>query len=264
MNLARLESIRSTAVLPEDRATVPVIAEAIGLLRKHVNCTCGFRWGKHERGCDKLKAASLATEAEAITRRRQRRLLSFFGLFPWLFVALPASGQVAVDTVTVLVEGLLTEAEITFPAPKIRVGDTIVFRARATDADGDPVTAIFTWASTNPAVLEIVQVSDSIAIGVGRGKGQADVALLAEQFDFLAIVHRMPDGSFRLGRGVVDYRGASLACAFALRGATVVATSAPECLEYVQGLPRGPAYAVWRGPERWEHWARYRLREGKG
>lgn len=89
-----------------------------------------------------------------------------------LLVAVPAHAQLVTDTVRVTVEGDLAAVGITSFEATFRIGDTVQFVAEAYDSEGDPVTAVFTWASEDPAVVSI-DPNTGLAVGLTKGTNVA-------------------------------------------------------------------------------------------
>ena len=118
-----------------------------------------------------------------------KRLLPFL----LLLVATPAAGQVAVDTVWVTVEGPLFETTITTVTRRMQLGDTVQFVAIAQDQEGDSVTAVFTWASTDPTIVSIDPLT-GIAIAIAKTTQPVGIAVLTEQVSELLLA-TFRDGS---------------------------------------------------------------------
>jgi len=115
----------------------------------------------------------------------------------FLFLALllltaPAAGQVAVDTVWVTVEGPLFSTTITTVERLLTVGDTVHFVAVAHDEQGADVTALFTWSSSRPDLVNIDAVT-GMAIALQKDTARVAISVLTEQ------VERLVLASFRDG-----------------------------------------------------------------
>jgi hypothetical protein len=89
-----------------------------------------------------------------------------------MFAAKPMAGQTVTDTVMVTVEGDLAGVGITTFEQTFRIGDTVQFVAEAYDSEGDPVSAVFTWASADTTAVRI-DAATGLAVGVGKGSNVA-------------------------------------------------------------------------------------------
>lgn len=112
--------------------------------------------------------------------------LLFFTLFFLLTPLLPAEAQTAVDTVWVTVEGPLFETTITTVTRRLQLGDTVQFVAIAQDQEGDSVTAVFTWATSDPGLVSIDPLT-GIAIALGKTRQGVAISVLSEQVSELIL-----------------------------------------------------------------------------
>ena len=111
-----------------------------------------------------------------------KRLLPFL----LLLVAAPLQAQTAVDTVWVTVEGPLFVTTITTVERRLQLGDTVQFVAIAQDQEGDSVTAVFTWASSDPAAVSIDPLT-GIAIALQKTTQPVGISVLTEQVSELLL-----------------------------------------------------------------------------
>ena len=118
-----------------------------------------------------------------------------------LFFSSPVFGQTAVDTVWVTVEGRLTESIITQIDTTLAPGDTIEFVAIGLDQDGDEVSIVNTWASSDSTVVRIDQVT---GIAVGLRKGRVAISVLSEQVSALHLAW-FRDGELNFTDPAVTY-----------------------------------------------------------
>jgi hypothetical protein len=150
----------------------------------------------------------------------------------------------ATDTVTFSVEGLLARAVITQPIENMRVGQTKQFEASASDTDGDPIGAVFSWytdtkcvdgswassqnATCSPAVS--IDVTSGLATGLRKTVAGETVyvILTAEQFDDAVV------GFYKVGDSPNSISFANFnasvgdqvqSCLYLLRAGAVIATS---------------------------------------
>lgn len=107
---------------------------------------------------------------------------NLFFLLAYLALTLPGNvrAQTAVDTVWVTVEGPLATTTITTVERRLQLGDTIQFVAVAQDLEGDPVTAVFTWASSDPTSV-LIDPETGIALAIGKSQQPVGISVLTEQ-----------------------------------------------------------------------------------
>lgn len=102
--------------------------------------------------------------------------------------------QQANDSVAIKIQGMLNRVHIDSiwaNAGHWHVGDTIHFLASATDADGDPVDAIFTWTTSDSTVLKFPDASKGDAIALAKSQGVV-IYVLAQQVDNTIIGYFRP------------------------------------------------------------------------
>jgi hypothetical protein len=156
-----------------------------------------------------------------------------------IFLALLAStipsatrAQLVTDTVRVTVEGDLAAVGITSFEATFRIGDTVQFVAEAYDSEGDPVSAVFTWASEDPAVVSI-DPNTGLAVGQTKGSNVA-IWVRAEAVGEIRMASfRPPDSLNWSGADTIDAIGETLQyCAYVVDpGGYLVAESPgpPTC-----------------------------------
>jgi hypothetical protein len=117
----------------------------------------------------------------------------------------PTRAQVA-DTIVVTIQGDLDQVILTWEDfDVVRIGDTIHFRAVALDSEGDPVSAVFRWASEDSTTLRIEELPDGRARGIAMKKtppetGGVRVWVMVEPFTELTTALLLSDGSLQWER----------------------------------------------------------------
>ena len=123
-----------------------------------------------------------------------------FALF--FLLAAPAAGQVVTDSVQITIEGNLAYVRIEVPDSSLTIGDSIQFVAFPEDSEGDPVTALVTWASSDPAVMSIdPETGMAVALAKTRGNPVWIYARAERIGDLLLASFR--DGELTWGEGTV-------------------------------------------------------------
>jgi hypothetical protein len=154
-------------------------------------------------------------------------------LLPFLLFILPqcAFAQEVTDTVFFTVQGDLAEVQIveTVITLPVVIGDTIPLVAEAFDSEGDPVSFVATWATSDTTALRIIQNQDGTtgAIGIVLRKGSFWVAVRAERITEIRLA------TFR--NGVLNWSGRDTAsvggeiqyCAYVLNGYQELVAESP-------------------------------------
>ena len=157
--------------------------------------------------------------------------------------------QVA-DTIVVTIQGDVSQVLLTWEDfDVVRIGDTIHLRAQAFDSEGDPVSAVFPWASEDDAILRIEEQPDGRAVGIALRKGTVRVWVMVEPVTALITAVLRPDGSLDWGKQLefTALGQEAQLCAYLHRNGTLVAESpGPPACPIV--FLASPTPAMWPGP----------------
>ena len=157
--------------------------------------------------------------------------------------------QVA-DTIVVTIQGDVSQVLLTWEDFDIlRIGDTIHMRAQAFDSEGDPVDAVFRWASEMPEILRVEEMPDGRAVGIALRKGTVRVWVMVEPNPTLATAVLQSDGSLDWGRRI-DFTAlgqTAQLCGYLHRGGELVAEApGPPVCPVVFIAPATPT--MWPDP----------------
>ena len=157
--------------------------------------------------------------------------------------------QVA-DTIVVTIQGDVSQVLLTWEDfDVVRIGDTIHLRAQAFDSEGDPVSAVFHWASEDDAILRIEEQPDGRAVGIALRKGTVRVWVMVEPVTALITAVLRPDGSLDWGKQLefTALGQEAQLCGYLHRAGTLVAESPgpPTCPTVFLAAPTP---AMWPGP----------------
>lgn len=192
-----------------------LLAAALRLLRSHVRCTCGMKYGKHSQNCHIMRALRLSRSAEALGvrphfgfKRGRRRIEMERTVVAWVALCLaltaPAAAQTP-DTLTFDVEGHGLVSGIQHECPITQngkldayVGTEVVCRIWVVDNQGNPTLGTIDIEIADSTRANVYVEGDSLHILIIQ-RGNTRVKMFPRPILLLAAVY--PDNLAFYGPG---------------------------------------------------------------
>lgn len=172
------------------------------------------------------------------------KLRSFFVL-ALILVARPVVGQqTVVDSLAVEILGAPASIRIIGPS-QAYVGDAWTYRFEVLDDLGQPTRALVDFASSDPSILEVGEVTDSTVAVTARARGNVFLRATVTRIDSIQVGfiygpgNDEPAGTVTWDPPRMRVGGTALACAFAFSGTRLMFTSSDDCRGIAPSSPAG-------------------------